>query len=186
MQITLLRHGKPEFELTGNVKACDLSQIAKSYDLSGITGTPPKEAIALTQNHNLVVCSDLPRSLQSAEALGIPEVHLTDALFSETGIPHFSKGSVTLPLSAWVILLRAMWLFGFSKNGESFSAAKERARNASQKLIQLAEQYEKVLLVGHGFINHFIAKELLANNWTGPSRPGSKYWEYSIYKYNAI
>ncbi len=184
MQITLLRHGKPEFELAGNVRACDLSGIAKSYDLSGILGSPPKEAIGLAQDHNIVVCSDLLRSLQSAEALGVTNVHSADSIFRETSIPHFNKGSITLPIGAWVLILRIMWLFGFSKNGESFSAAKEQAKVAAQRLIQLAKQFERVLLVGHGFINHFIAKELLSNNWLGPSRLGSKYWEYGVYRYN--
>ena len=49
MLITFLRHGKPEFELTGNVRSCELSVIAKSYDLSGIGGVPPKDAIEQTK-----------------------------------------------------------------------------------------------------------------------------------------
>ncbi|NOX43669.1 MAG: phosphoglycerate mutase family protein [Gammaproteobacteria bacterium] len=185
MNITLLRHGKPEFELAGNVRACDLSDFARSYDLSGITGNPPSEVIDLTKKHKIVVCSDLPRSLQSAKALGVAEVHSASSVFTETSIPHFDNGSIKLPISLWVLLLRSLWYVGFSRNGESLSAAKNRAKLAAQELISLAKQFDKVLLVGHGLINYFIAKELLSNNWLGPSSPGRKYWEYGVYRYSA-
>ncbi len=185
MQITLLRHGKPEFELAGNVRACELHEIAKSYDLSGIIGVPPKEAISLAKMQHIVVCSNLPRSLQSAKALGVTEVHSATPIFREASIPYFSNSSIKFPISVWIVVLRGLWFLGFSKNGESLFATKERAKKATQELIQMAEQFENILLVGHGFINHFIAKELLSQNWTGPKKPASEYWNYSVYQYNA-
>ena len=185
MQITLLRHGKPEFELSGNVKACELSEIAKCYDLSGIIDAPPKDAMIQTKMQDIVVCSNLPRSLQSAKALGVTEVYLATPVFREASIPHFSSGSIKLPINAWVILLRGLWYFGFSKNGESLVATKERAKQATQELIRMAKQFDSVLLVGHGFINYFIAKELLSQKWRGPKKPASDYWNYSVYQYNA-
>ena len=64
-----------------------------------------------------------------------------------------------------MLLLRVLWLFGLSKNGESFTQAKNRARLAADNLISLAETHYEVLLVGHGFINHFIAQELKKCGW---------------------
>ncbi len=183
MQITLLRHGKPAFELNGTVQACELNKIAESYDLSGITGAPPNKTQHLSKTHNIVVCSNLPRSLQSAKALGVTKIHSTTPVFRETSIPYFSNGSLKLPVSVWIIVLRSLWYFGFSKNGESLIAAKTRAKHAAQELIQLAKQHESVLLVGHGFMNYFIAKELQSNNWLGPKKPARHYWGYSVYQY---
>jgi len=185
MQITLLRHGKPEFELTGTARACDLNEIARSYDLCGITDKPPSETVMAAKKHKVVVCSVLPRSLQSANALGFTKIHSATSLFNETSIPHFSQGSVKLPINIWIVLLRILWLCGFSKNGESITSAKQRGKLAAQELIKLAERNERVLLVGHGLINHFIAKELLDNDWIGPKRSGRNYWEYSIYRYHS-
>ncbi|MES9941055.1 MAG: hypothetical protein ABW105_06325 [Candidatus Thiodiazotropha sp. 6PLUC1] len=54
MRITLIRHGKPAFELRGNVPAKALKEIAKSYDLSGIVGTPPKEAISAVKGNHFI------------------------------------------------------------------------------------------------------------------------------------
>lgn len=182
MRITLLRHGKPAFELKGIVRGKDLGEIARSYDLSGIVGAPPKETVAAIQGGHFVVCSHLARSVESAKALGCPEVHVRDPLFRETAIPHFGGGSIPLPIGVWIVVLRLMWLFGFSRNGESLENARKRARKAAAKLVELAEAHQNVLLVGHGFMNHFIAKELRKGGWLGPSKPGRGYWGYGSYE----
>ena len=182
MRITLLRHGKPAFELKGNVSAKNLKEIAESYDLSGIVGAPPNEAITATKGNNCIVCSHLPRSIESAEALGYYQVCLKEPLFCETALPHFNNGSIPLPITFWVVVLRILWLFGFSQNGESITHAKKRAKYAAKKLIQLANEHQSVLLVGHGFINHFIAKELRKCGWLGPQKLSKGYWGYGIYE----
>jgi broad specificity phosphatase PhoE len=182
IRITLVRHGKPAFELKGSVRAKDLGKIAKSYDLSGIVDTPPRETLAAARGNHFVICSDLTRSIESAKALGCPEVHATDPLFCESALPHFDGGSITLPISVWIVVLRLMWVFGFSRNGESLGDLRKRARQASTRLIELAEQHHDVLLVGHGFVNHFIAKELRRYGWLGPSKPAKGYWGYGSYE----
>lgn len=182
MRITLLRHGKPAFELRGSVRAKDLGSIVWSYDSSGIVGAPPGETASAVQHNKLVVCSHLQRSVESAKALGFTEIHLKDTLFREAAIPHFSGGSITLPLSVWVVFLRVLWLFGFSKNGESLANTRERARLASKMLVELAAEHQHVLLVGHGFINYFIARELKKSGWVGPPKPGKGFWGYGVYE----
>lgn len=181
-RIVLLRHGKPSFELKGNVRAKELSEIARSYDLSGIVGTPPEETVVAVQESVFVVCSHLARSVESARALGFTEVHIRDPLFRETMIPHFGRGSMLLPISVWVVVLRLLWLFGFSRNGESFLNAKKRAKQATLRLIELAEKHQHILLVGHGFMNYFISKELRNAGWNGPSKLSKGFWGYGIYE----
>ena len=182
MRIILLRHGKPVFELKGYVRGSDLGRVAKSYELSGIVGSPPIESISAIQGSRIVVCSHLLRSIESATALGCSEVHAKDPLFCETPIPYFDGRFITMPITAWTVLLRIMWIFGFSKNGESLIDARKRAEKATERLIELAETHQNVLLVGHGFINHFIAQELKRRGWLGPSRPSSGFWGYGIYE----
>jgi hypothetical protein len=109
-------------------------------------------------------------------------VHVTDPLFCESAIPHFGGGSVPLPVGTWVVVLRILWLLGFSRNGESLLDARRRAKLAAERLVELAEKHQNVLLVGHGFINHFIAKELQKSGWLGPSKPGKGFWGYGIYQ----
>lgn len=184
MKITLLRHGRPSFHLNGSVAARELPSIAKSYDDSDIEDCPPGEAIAVASEHRMVVCSDLRRSIESAVALGCaPSPGECGALFREAAIPHFERGPLVLPIQVWVVALRALWLLGFSKNGESFKKMKVRARAASSKLIGLASEHDSVLLVGHGFFNHHIAKCLLSEGWSGPRGISQGYWSFSSYEF---
>ena len=135
----------------------------------------------LIDRHNCIVCSDLPRSVQSAQALGADFICLSSALFREMNLPYFDRAPIRLPLKHWVILLRSLWFLGFSKNTESISNAKARAKLASERLIDLATEHHSVLLVGHGFLNHYIARELRENSWVGPRSPGKGYWEFATY-----
>ncbi len=182
MKIILIRHGKPEFELKGKARAKDVSAITRNYDQSGISETPPEDARQVALNCHAVVCSDLLRSLQSANALGFKNIDLSDRLFREVALPHFKAGSIVLPVITWAVVLRVMSLFGFSKNGESLTMAKKRAKLAASALIELAHEHDRILFVGHGFINYFIAKELSSSQWVGPAKPRNGYWEYAEYR----
>jgi len=184
-EITLIRHGKPKFELEGKARSREVKEIIKSYDLSGISEEPPTVAKEKALTCKVAVCSDLCRSIESAKALGFTDPHKIDRLFREVAMPHFKSGSLKMSVNTWGALLRGMSVFGFSHNGESLSMAKKRAELAASALIEIAHNHESVLLVGHGFINYFIAKELLSRNWVGPSKPGGNYWEYGVYQYNA-
>jgi broad specificity phosphatase PhoE len=182
MPITLIRHGRPGYQLTGFAKAGDLPKIAAYYDASGIEDTPPDDTINVATGHDIVVCSHLKRSQESAAALGLKVIDVTDPLFAETVIPHFSRGSITLPLGVWVILLRLLWILGFARNGESLINARTRADQAAQHLIHLTEGEKHVVLVGHGLFNHLIAGVLLKKGWVGPKKPSRHYWEHGTYR----
>ncbi len=183
MRITLLRHGKPDFEWQRSVKGSEFRDLERTYDSAGIADTPPEKSLGLVTHHKCIVCSDLPRSIQSAQALGANTIHVSLRIFREMNLPYFDRAPIRLPLKIWVVLLRTLWFCGFSQNTESLSVAKARAKRASEELIELAAEHESILFVGHGFLNHFVAKELLANNWCGPKSPGKKYWEYGTYDY---
>jgi len=184
-KIILIRHGKPSFELKGKAQSKDIKEINRKYDFSGISEESPKISKEMALTCNVVVCSDFNRSIDSAKALGFNEIHLSDPIFRKVAIPYFSGGSFKMPVSAWAIFLWCMSVVGFSRNRESISMAKSRAKIATLVLVGIAQNYENTLLVGHYFINYFIAKELLSRNWVGPSKPDNGCWEYTVYNYNA-
>lgn len=185
MEIVLIRHGKPEIELTGKARAKELSKLINDYNCSGIIEEPPRETKQKALQFQIAVCSDLTRSLESARALGFEDIHLCDPVFREIAIPHFTSGSFTMSFNGWGLLLRGLSIFGFSRNGESLSMAKKRAKLAASTLIEVARTHEQVLLVGHAFTNYFIARELLARGWQGPGIPGGGYWEYAEYTHHS-
>lgn len=180
MEIVLLRHGKPEIELKGHLNGTEIKQLVADYLQSGIKDSPHK-SLKNRFNHYFIVCSDLTRSVQTAKKLDVDYIHLSDNLFAEIELPHFDQSKIRMPVTAWLILLRIMWLFGFKKNGESFSKAKVRAKEATNKLITLARENEKVILVGHGLMNRLIANQLRRHKWQGPISPGKNHWQYGRY-----
>lgn len=185
MKIILIRHGKPDIPSWGKLKASELHQWIESYNSAGITKEfqPPREATEVISNCNVVVCSDLPRSIESAKSLGVKKVHYTESIFREMGLPYAGWSFLKLSPDIWAVIFRSLWFLGFSRNSESFSSAKLRVTGATERLKQLAQEHGSVLFVGHGMVNRYIAKELVSNGWLGPSNTGKKYWGYAIYEY---
>lgn len=89
--------------------------------------------------------------------------------------------TLELYLDLWAIFFRIAWFFGYLNHSESFKAAKARDNLAAGKLIMLAEQHQRVLLVGHGMFNHLLVKELRNRGWSGAKNPGTKHWSMNIY-----
>ena len=80
MEIILLRHGKPDFSLSGYIKANQLNQIAKSYENSRVKISAPAAVIKQISKQHKVVCSHLPRSITSAKLLGCKDIYLVEEL----------------------------------------------------------------------------------------------------------
>lgn len=183
MQIVLMRHGKPKINKHLRLNAAEFCAWVEEYNASGIDTelTPPPRAIEQAIQCAVTVCSHLPRSLESARALGIGHIGVCDPTFREMDMPHIKWRFPKLPLSMWLVLFRLAWAFGYSTNVESFKAAKERARRCAEHLADLASAHGSVLFVGHGSLNWFIAKHLKSMGWLCSEKPPRKYWEYSVY-----
>ena len=113
MRITLLRHGRPDIEWERRVSGSEFRGLEQDYDTAGIVGRPPGSLADLIDRHNCIVSSDLPRSVQSAQALGADFICLSSALFREMNLPYFDRAPIRLPLKHCVILLRSLWFLGF-------------------------------------------------------------------------
>lgn len=189
MKIVLLRHGQPEFDLHRHARTryvpAQLAEIITRYTNTPLDTTvrPSVETIAMARECNAVVCSDLPRSIDSARILGHEAIQLIDPIFRESDLPHADWRFPRLSLYTWFITFRLLWLLGYSNNGESIKQARQRAATASETLTGIAESHDSVLLMGHGFMNRFIANHLRTRGWRGPKDPGKEYWGYGVYHY---
>ena len=185
MRIVLVRHGRPDVHYPQKIKANEMYKLIESYNAAGLNETeaPPGEIIPVVKSCNFVVCSDLRRSLDSARALGL-QPDLVDPLFRESGLPYPNLPFFKLSPFVWSIILRILWFWGYSTNSESHRQAKNRAASAAQKLIKLAKRNGSVVLIGHGFLNRFISKELRLQGWQGPRYSGKKFWSLGIYEFH--
>lgn len=184
MEISLIRHGRSKWVQKDWITSSQFEDWVTRYDDHGVyeEETYPQETQKKLKKASMVYTSDLFRSKESAKLL-IPTVDIvSDTLFRETELPtsgFFSK--VKLQPSGWAVLMRCLWIAGFSRKCESFADAKNRAKLAAEELIQSAEKSQSVVLVGHGFFNILIAKELLQMGWSGAKRPSTKHWQITTY-----
>ncbi len=183
MEIVILRHGKPDISVSDKLRACEMREWIESYDSADIdqTHVPPVIALEKAAQCNVVVCSDLKRSVESAGTLKAGHVYLSDAVFREFSLPYMTWHSFRLPPMIWAAFFRMLWFAGFSAGGESFRASRLRVKRGSDKLNEVAAEHGSVLFVGHGLYNCFLAKELLSTGWQGPTTPGKRYWEFGVY-----
>jgi broad specificity phosphatase PhoE len=192
MQIILLRHGEPDLATWEKIPASQMPAWIAAYNDSGVkpdTGFVRDHLFAKFQS-TFTVCSPLQRSIASAQLLFLDKPDLVDALFVEADLPVFKIPLIRLAPQVWGVLFRVFWFFGLSANGEGNALFKQRVGLAAESLVQLAHQHESVLLVGHGILNRFLAKELLAKGWVGEAAPNGKvywsyrYWEYSVFTFS--
>lgn len=182
-----MRHGKPEIDKRPRLNAFEFGAWVEKYNAAGIDTAcqPPQAAIEKANQCAFIVCSNLPRSLESAKTLGIGHLGISDPMFREMDMPHTAWRFPKLSVLAWSVIFRLAWAFGYSAGVESFKAAKGRARRCAEHLVSLASTHGTVLFVGHGSLNWFIAKHLKSMGWLCAEKPPRKYWEFSVFHIEA-
>ncbi|MEH7276050.1 histidine phosphatase family protein [Neobacillus vireti] len=180
MEISLIRHGKSQLTENDKLSGWEFKKWVEKYDYNGVIeeSTYPSATLGKVAAANIIITSDLKRAVESARLLDPVTNIISDLLFRETELPSYTSQIFNLKLkpSTWAIVLRILWFSGYSTNCESLDQAKFRANKAAQQLIDYANEYKSVVLVGHGFFNMFIAKELQKKGWIGPRKRDSKHW----------
>jgi broad specificity phosphatase PhoE len=174
----------PKIDKDRLLNATEFGFWVSEYNAAGINVgcRPPQHAIEQVSRCAFVVCSSLPRSMESAKALGIESIDVCEAMFREMDMPHANRSFPRLSPAMWTVLFRLIWAVGYSANTESFKEARERARSCAQRLAELASVHGTVLLVGHGLLNWFIAWHLKKMGWSGPQKSPRNYWDFAMYR----
>jgi broad specificity phosphatase PhoE len=182
-----MRHGKPKIENSFRLNAEEFGVWVREYNTSGIDieCQPPQLAIEQADQCDIAVCSNLPRSLESAKALGIERVGICDPMFREMEMPYSGWDFPRLSVAVWSVFFRLVWALGFSENAESFKSARKRAQLCAEQLNDLASIHGIVLFIGHGSLNWFIAKYLKRMGWLCSENSPGNYWEYRVYSHPA-
>lgn len=183
MQITLARHGKPDLRLDSWIKPMAMQDWLRHYDQAGIVAdAEPAATRALASAAGVLASSTLPRCVQSAQRLAQGRPVLSQAVFCEAELPWPRWLYPKLPPLLWEAMFRLAWFHGLSTHARPRPHTAQRAREAAQRLIELAREHDSVLLVGHGLMILLIARELLALGWHGSPRPASGYWQCNTYR----
>lgn len=186
-----MRHGEPDVSMLSNkrITSNELLEGLKIYNTCGILNASRPEDTTLDKfrEFSAVVSSDLKRSMESALLLCSQQSLIVDALFREVEDVFLRIPILKFTPRTWENIIILFWFIGLLELKRSFRETKIRAKLCAEKLIGLAEEHGKVLFVGHGFINIYIAKELASLGWDGPKikMPNKRYWGYDVYNNNA-
>jgi len=182
-RIILARHGPVSSSLRTRISGHQFTEFVNELQASGLASnaTPPLESLSLAQAAAILVTSDLLRSVQSAQLLAPNKPTISDSVFREVQVPATIRSSVVLRRSTWIVMARVLWLCRAWPGVESRFAARERAGDAARRLEQLADEYGSVFLVGHGYFNLLIARELRGRGWDGSRHPATRNWGTSTY-----
>jgi broad specificity phosphatase PhoE len=186
MEISLIRHGKSKHIENNRVTCKEFLEWVERYDNSGVfeENDYPSETLKKIAAASIVITSDLTRSVESANLIiqNRNTRKVTDALFRETELPVPSWNlKFKMRANSWAVILRCLWFCGYARRCESLAEAKQRAKKASEQLVKYAEEYNKVVLVGHGFFNSLIAVELKKMGWRGKRKATAKHWHCTTY-----
>ena len=186
MEISLIRHGKSK-HIENNIVTCkEFVEWVERYDNSGVfeENDYPFETMEKVANASIVITSDLTRSIESANLIiqNRNTKVVTEALFREIELPvPWRNLKVKMRPNSWAVIFRFLWFCGYARQYEPLAEAKLRAKKASERLVQYAEEHKSVVLVGHGFINRFIAVELKKMGWKGERKATAKHWHCTTY-----
>jgi broad specificity phosphatase PhoE len=182
-KIILLRHGEVEIENSKYISASQFGQWIVKYNNADIKSefSSKDEIKDLLNSTDILICSNLKRSSQSLEVFEKIPLEKND-IFNEAELPYSNWNLLKLNPQIWLIFFRILWLLGYSNNSESYKDAKQRAKSATEKLIELSTQNKTIILIGHGIMNKLIQKELVALKWIESKKLQNKNWCYGVFE----
>ncbi|MFB1000331.1 MAG: histidine phosphatase family protein, partial [Colwellia sp.] len=164
MEIILIRHGKPTSADNPIIDACEYTNWIRRYNSSKVAKNSRPENVNDQYKSFYTISSDLNRAIHSANIYVGKSPEEVDKLYREMEIPRY-KFPFKLKAWNWVYLSRLLWMLGCKGSFESFKQAKKRADEAAVKLIEIAQNQDKIVLFGHGYMNRYIRKSLIQKGW---------------------
>ena len=167
VQIMIIRHQTVYLPKQRNYTCREARRYTDAYDTAVIHPITFSPIEVGTTEIDSVYCSLLRRSQKTALAITAGQIPISPyPLFNEFKKYPPPLPVVRFPIWTWRLLSTAEWFLGLSQNtNENFSEARNRAKAATCFLEIRAGEDGKVLLVAHGFLNHYLKKYLKKNGW---------------------
>jgi broad specificity phosphatase PhoE len=171
--IILVRHGRPAHEGPRWLNARDAARWLDLYDHSGLKSgdAPPPAVRELASTADIIVSSDLPRALQSAELLACNRRVLATAMLRESRM-RASQLPLRMPIAGWQVVIVLRWLFFMLRENSDMVSERRRAREVVHWLIELSQVNDSVLVVTHNAFRSLLVRSLYLNDWVEMGRVG--------------
>jgi broad specificity phosphatase PhoE len=181
MTITLVRHAPVMVDWGVRLYADELEAWIVRYDAAPIDTTPPTNGVdEVIASADCIVASSLRRTSDSLAVLGVVPDRI-DPLFDEASVPVSHGHFLHLRPMQWLSYFRLRALLGGLGRDGAMRRLARRADRAADLLTELARTHGDVVLMGHGAINHFIARSLKQKGWQPQTDHKSKgNWGYVV------
>ncbi|WP_404684634.1 hypothetical protein [Raoultella terrigena] len=184
MDITLMRHGKPEIATRRGgrwLSAHEMHAWIADYNAATVAEMPCPRTTSACEAGDYIVSSPLPRALTSLTTLGANPHAILHEL-SEAPLPVINVPLIKFPCAIWLILFRLLWLTDLARGSEAKAEVRMRAARMARELIDAAARYGHVVSMGHGILNKFISLELTRLGWIKIASTGSGYGSYVTWR----
>ena len=177
-----MRHGIVAFDTSTTVTAQTWPDLLDRFNASLIApeSLPSQSLCKLAQSVSVVVSSDLPRAIASAGILAPGQSVQHKSLFREAEVPRKLWLPFKVRFRVGVVWARLLWWAG-ATTCESRHTTRQRAQRAATCLESITGQVDSVALVGHGYFNGLVARELCKRGWRGPRLASRRHWGVTQY-----
>jgi broad specificity phosphatase PhoE len=191
-RLLLIRHGPSAHPVPpGWLDLAAVERYLADYDAAGILDdVPPPAVVQEVAAARLVVASDLPRAIASAERLTGRAPGAVSPLLRETRLRVPRWAPRRAPLGVWAAALHLSWLIDRTRGVDAAPDARERARRAAawcgercRERCPPSEPDGTVAVVTHGIFRRLLAQELVAAGWR--AAPGRQsYANWSVWRFD--
>jgi broad specificity phosphatase PhoE len=175
-KILIYRHAKPIVSENEVILGKDYPSWVKRYNESEIC-LPEKVLL----KENFVFTSKINRSIKTGKAISKKtEEH---ELFNEAEVPLIRFPKFKRKAKFWIVISRILWMYGISTKCESYKVTKKRVTSAIEFIDSYLKTNNEVIIVGHGFINHMLKKQLSKKGWQLSLDEGHDYLSKMIFEF---
>ena len=178
MKISLVRHGRPIVNLSSRIRSKEFSAWLSAYDEAGIDHSlpPPAALKRLLASCALVLTSPAKRAVESADVLDLRAERKITIDAREAPLPTRIIWPLSHRPTVFTVIARIVWLSGLVRANEDKQEVRRRARDLTLELSALSLHFGHVALIGHGYMNMLLCKNLEASGWCSSGSRANGYW----------
>ena len=174
-RVLLIRHGRSALVTNGEwVDADGIHRWRAAYDAAGIADDPSPALVHEITRADVVMASDLPRAIASAERLAPGREIVVSPLLREAELDLPTWVPFRWPLGVWSAVIHLQWNWQILRGTDASADELARVGSAAGQIAELAGNRGRVAVVTHGVVRRLIARRLIADGW----RSDSGLWNY--------
>ena len=183
MEIHLVRHGRSALVHDGRwFTWAEVPAYEDAYDAAGIRDDdrPDGELAAIVAQNPLIVASDLPRAIASAQRLAADRSFPVSPLLREIRLEPPRWVPVRLPIQMWDVFSHVQWSYRLFSDADHEYV--RRAGQAIDWLIGRAAKSAAIVAVTHGGFRRILDAQLVARGWKRGFEK-KRYHNWSVWSY---